>query len=201
MNSVIVLYGPSGVGKSTCISRLLSDYPNSFAFSVSHTTREKRTGETDGIDYHFINFSEFQRKIKNKEFIETTEFSGNWYGTSFEAVENVGKLGKCCILDLDIQGVKSLKALKVLSNFQKVQKVLYVKLVPKNITDLKQRLIARGDTPLQAIKLRIEAAKRDLLISDSLDFDHCIISKDRETTYNKFEKVFTKFCKNGKNKN
>jgi guanylate kinase len=117
----LVLSGPSGSGKSTLLKRLFQEYPDRFAFSVSRershfrsdtnlilsghidTTRNPRPGEEHGKAYHFVDKSEFQRMIENKEFLEHATFSGNMYGTSLRAVDDVATTGKRCILDIDSQ--------------------------------------------------------------------------------------------------
>ena len=117
----LVLSGPSGSGKSTLLKRLFQEYPDRFAFSVSRersyfcnnaklilsghidTTRNPRRGEEHGKAYHFVDKSEFQRMVENKEFLEHATFSGNMYGTSIRAVDDVATTGKRCILDIDSQ--------------------------------------------------------------------------------------------------
>ncbi|KAI6656705.1 hypothetical protein LOD99_16009 [Oopsacas minuta] len=101
MAQPLVISGPSGVGKSTLLQRLLKEYPGQFEFSVSHTTRQKRDKEIDGKHYHFISKEQFQSEIKSNLFIEYTEYAGNLYGTSIKSVELVRKSGKICILDID----------------------------------------------------------------------------------------------------
>ena len=96
----LVLCGPSGVGKSTIVERLKKRFPNAFALSVSHTTRQPREGEKDGVNYFFTDRETMTAAIENGDFIETAEFSGNMYGTSKAAVETVSVSGKICILDI-----------------------------------------------------------------------------------------------------
>ena len=103
----IVLCGPSGVGKSTLIARLRAEFPASFGFSVSHTTRAPRAGERDGVDYNFTTRDVMQAGIADGAFLESADVHGNFYGTSFKAVETVAADGRCCILDIDVQGVAS----------------------------------------------------------------------------------------------
>ncbi|XP_032557968.1 guanylate kinase isoform X2 [Chiroxiphia lanceolata] len=105
----VVLSGPSGAGKSTLLKKLLKDYENIFGFSVSHTTRQPRPGEVNGKDYHFVTREEMQKEIDAGEFIEHAEFSGNMYGTSKGAVQAVQAQNQICVLDIDIQGVKTIK--------------------------------------------------------------------------------------------
>ncbi|KAJ1766136.1 guanylate kinase, partial [Coemansia sp. RSA 1824] len=106
----IVVFGPSGTGKSTLLKRLFAEYPSEFGFSVSNTTRNPRAGEINGKDYHFLTRDEFIAAIDRNEFIEHAEFSGNMYGTTVRAVKDVADAGKTCILDIDVQGVKLVKA-------------------------------------------------------------------------------------------
>src|SRR6266478_2386478 len=116
----LVISGPSGVGKSTLLQRLFSEFPGKFGFSVSRqyryrcrdlytdalyldTTRDPRPGEIDGSHYHFIARQKFLDLIQSSAFIEHAQFSGNFYGTSFETVERVQQQGKRCILDIEAQ--------------------------------------------------------------------------------------------------
>ncbi|KAJ2442112.1 guanylate kinase, partial [Coemansia sp. RSA 2424] len=105
----LVVFGPSGTGKSTLLKRLFAEYPAEFGFSVSNTTRQPRAGETNGTDYHFLTRDQFIAAIERNEFIEHAEFSGNMYGTTVQAVKDVADSDRMCILDIDVQGVKSVK--------------------------------------------------------------------------------------------
>jgi guanylate kinase len=96
----LVLCGPSGVGKSTIVGRLTKDFGDLFGFSVSHTTRQPREGESDGVSYHFVDQETMKTAIDNDEFIETAVFSANSYGTSKAAVQSVVDQGRICILDI-----------------------------------------------------------------------------------------------------
>ncbi|KAK5642642.1 hypothetical protein RI129_008809 [Pyrocoelia pectoralis] len=90
----LVICGPSGTGKSTLLTRLLADYPSSFGFSVSHTTRLPREGEIDGVHYHFTTVKDMKEDINEGKFIEWATFGGNMYGTSKKAVDVVRDCGK-----------------------------------------------------------------------------------------------------------
>jgi guanylate kinase len=103
----VVVAGPSGVGKGTLINMLMKDMEGKFGFSVSHATRKPRPGEVDGESYHFVTVPAMEAAIKNGEFIEYAPVHGNYYGTSKKSVADVCEQGKVCILDIDIQGVKS----------------------------------------------------------------------------------------------
>jgi guanylate kinase len=104
---VVCICGPSGVGKSTMVKMLMCDHGKKFGFSVSHTTRQPRGKEVDGVEYHFVNEREFMEAKKRGEFLETVPFSGNLYGTSKSAVKAVvEEKGKTCIMDVNIRSVE-----------------------------------------------------------------------------------------------
>lgn len=103
----VVVAGPSGVGKGTLINMLMEDMQDKFGFSVSHATRNPRPGEVNAVDYHFVTVSAMEAAIKNGEFIEYASVHGRYYGTSKKSVADVCEEGKVCILDIDVQGVKS----------------------------------------------------------------------------------------------
>ena len=99
----VVICGPSGVGKGTLLTRLMAEHPDSFGFSVSHTTRQPRAGEVDGVHYHFVKKEDMEAAITRGEFIEYARVHSNMYGTSVKAVEDVRAAGKTCLLDIDVQ--------------------------------------------------------------------------------------------------
>jgi guanylate kinase len=100
----IVISGPSGSGKSTILKRLFEEYPDKFGFSISHTTRQPRSGEQDGREYHFVTKDDFQKLVEQKAFIEHAQFGDNCYGTSVKAVSDIAEKGRICILDIEMEG-------------------------------------------------------------------------------------------------
>lgn len=98
-----MISGPSGTGKSTLLKRLFEAHPNTFGFSVSHTTRSPRPGEADGVSYNFVTKETFLALVDNGGFIEHAQFAGNYYGTSVKAVQDVAEKGLICILDIDME--------------------------------------------------------------------------------------------------
>ena len=153
----VVFCGPSGSGKSTLLKRLMAEYPNAFAFSVSHTTRKPRPGEENGKDYHYVSREEILAGIENGEFLEYAEFSGNYYGTSKKAVETVLSSGRICALDVDIQGVKNLKKTDL--------NPVYLFIKPPSLETLETRLRERGteteDSTINAwIRLNMSSSSR-----------------------------------------
>ncbi|CAI2180221.1 9218_t:CDS:2, partial [Funneliformis geosporum] len=154
----VVVSGPSGSGKSTLLKRLFKDYPDKFGFSVSHTTRSPRQGEENGVHYHFVSRDEFVKLVNQNQFIEHAEFSGNLYGTSIEAVRSVSSLGKICILDIELNGVKSVKRTDLNARF------VFIK--PPSLESLKERLLGRNTETEESIQARLDAAKEELAYAD-----------------------------------
>lgn len=99
----IVISGPSGAGKSTILKRLFEEYPDRFGFSVSHTTRAPRGAEQDGVEYHFVTKEQFNELVEKKGFVEHATFGSNSYGTSIAAIEEIEKMGRTCILDIEME--------------------------------------------------------------------------------------------------
>ena len=150
----LVLSGPSGVGKSTIIKAMNKKYPDTFGFSVSHTTRGPRPGEEDGVDYHFTTTDAMVQGIAEGAFIESATFSGNMYGTSYAAVRDVMDAGKICVLDVELQGTLAIRASDLNARV--------VVVFPPNMDVLEERLRARGTESEESIQLRLKAAKEDM---------------------------------------
>ncbi|XP_019936397.1 guanylate kinase 1b isoform X2 [Paralichthys olivaceus] len=172
----VVLSGPSGAGKSTLMKRLMKDHEGVFGFSVSHTTRNPRPGEEDGKDYHFTTREAMEEGITNGDFIENAEFSGNMYGTSTAAVEDVLARNLICILDVDIQGVKRIK--------QTDLNPIYISIQPPSMEILEERLRDRQTETEESLQKRLEAARIDMELSKEPGvFDVVIINDDLERAY------------------
>ena len=137
---LIVLSGPSGVGKGTVRKKVFKDLSLNLAYSISMTTRQPRNGERHGVEYFFITTEEFEQKIKEDAFLEYTKFVGNYYGTPYEYVEQLRDEGKNVFLEIEIEGAK-----KVLSKC-KGDDVISIFLVPPSLEELERRgLIKKGD--------------------------------------------------------
>eukprot|EP00053_Salpingoeca_punica_P010872 m.97181 g.97181 ORF g.97181 m.97181 type:complete len:277 (+) comp15517_c0_seq1:1166-1996(+) len=152
--NIVVLSGPSGAGKSTVLKLLMAEFPNDFGFSVSHTTRKPRPGETDGVEYHFTTREHMQKMIAEGAFIETAEFSGNLYGTSKKAVKDVCAKGRICILDIEKKGCESVKAAGL--------NALFIQIRPPNLSVLEERLRARGTESDDSLRRRLEEAAESM---------------------------------------
>ncbi|KAG9449415.1 hypothetical protein H6P81_009380 [Aristolochia fimbriata] len=178
----VVICGPSGVGKGTLISKLMKDFPSTFGFSVSHTTRSPRENEKDGVHYHFSERSIMEKDIRDGKFLESANVHGNLYGTSIEAVETVTDSGKRCILDIDVQGTRSVKAssLEVVSIF----------ICPPSFEELEKRLRARGTETEEQIQKRLRNARAELEQRETPGlFDHLLVNDDLEACYMNLKKI------------
>jgi len=178
----IVITGPSGVGKGTLMQRLMTEFPDSFGLSVSHTTRAPRPGEIPGFHYHFSSRAEMEAGISNDEFLENALVHDDFYGTSKKAVESVVKLGKICILDIDVQGCESVK--------KSGMKMRYVFIAPPSEDELRRRLIGRGTETMERIEKRLHNAKKELEYANVAGFfDHVIVNTDFEQAYIDLKKI------------
>ncbi|CEJ00582.1 Putative Guanylate kinase [Rhizopus microsporus] len=181
-SKIFVISGPSGSGKSTLLKKLFAEYPSTFGFSVSHTTRKPRPGEVDGKDYHFVEKEDMIKEIEDGKFIESATFSGNMYGTSIKAVEDVVAQGKVCVLDIDMQGVKSVKKTSLNPK--------YIFIRPPSFDILEQRLRGRGTEKEEAIMARLNAAREELEYGATPGaYDHVIVNDDLDTAYDSLKKA------------
>jgi len=169
---LVVLSAPSGAGKTTVARHLLSTIPNA-VFSVSATTRPRRTGEVDGRDYHFLTREEFERKIAAGELVEYEEIFGNYYGTLRTPTEEVLRNGNVMIFDVDVHGALSLKRAYPNDTF-----LLFI--APPSLEELERRLRRRGTESDEQIRRRLERAAMEMSYQDQ--FDATIINDDLQTT-------------------
>ena len=154
----IIFVGPSGIGKGTIIGKLRELYPGRFDFSISHTTRRPREGETDGVQYHFVTREKFEEMIANKELLEYAEVHGNYYGTSYAAIHAVEESGKICILDVNIDGA--------ISVYKSNMKPFIILLKPTSFQALEARLRGRGTETEEQIQKRLATTRQELVRFD-----------------------------------
>ncbi|CAL9688564.1 unnamed protein product [Knipowitschia caucasica] len=172
----VVLSGPSGAGKSTLLKKLMKEYDSVFGFSVSHTTRKPRPGEVNGKDYHYVSREAMQAGIDNGEFIENAVFSGNMYGTSKAAVQDVQAKNLICILDIDMQGVRNIKGTDL--------NPIYISIQPPSMHVLEKRLRDRKTECEESLQRRLQAAKVDMELSKEEGmFDVVIINNHLDDAY------------------
>ena len=166
---VIVLSGPSGVGKDTTIARI-KEAGVKFHYVVTATTREKRPGEVDGVDYYFLDRRDFARKIERDDFLEYAEVYGNFYGVPKKEVRQALQRGQDVIIKVDVQGAATLK--------KKIPDAVFIFLLPPSLEDLLERLTARNADTEVAVNTRICQAEEELKCMPL--FDYCVINYNND---------------------
>lgn len=179
--SIFVVSAPSGAGKTTIIKKARQSVQE-ITFSVSHTSRAPRTEEINGLDYYFISVEEFQKKIKEGDFLEWAEVHGNYYGTSKSQINSLSSGGKLVILDIDVQGAMQIKKVKDLN-------AVFIFIEPPSIAELESRLINRGTETEQSLDKRIENAVNELAFKDQYDF--VIINDELDRAVSEFISIVT----------
>ena len=180
----LVFTAPSGAGKTTIVRHLLKHY-NELDFSVSATTRDKRSHEQEGKDYYFLSKEEFESKLKQNQFIEYEEvYKGQYYGTLLSEVERIEKSGKHIVFDIDVKGAVSIK--KAFGD-----RVLTVFIKPPSFTTLKQRLIDRNTESEEALKTRIARMKEELTYESK--FDKVLVNDLLEVAFEEAEHIVETF--------
>lgn len=166
--AVLIISGPSGCGKSTLTKALINSLPDIF-FSISTTTRPMRTGEIQGVHYHFVSKDEFLHDVQNNTFLEWAEVHTNFYGTSLKPVQKALEEDKIVLFDVDVQGHHSIK-----EHFGSFAKSIFITTPSKEI--LHQRLLTRQTDDEQTIAFRLIQAHNEMQHIQS--FDYVIINDD-----------------------
>lgn len=159
---LIVLSGPSGVGKGTVRKAVFESEDNDFQYSVSMTTRKPRPGEVDGVDYHFRTREEFEAMIEAGEMLEYAEYVGNYYGTPLTYVNKTLDEGHDVFLEIEVQGAKQVK--------EKAPNGVFIFLTPPDLAELKSRLIGRGTDSIEVIEKRIQVAREEIELMALYDY-------------------------------
>lgn len=165
---LVVISGPSGVGKGT-VRKALFDIPNhDLVYSVSMTTRPPRDGEVDGVDYYFVSKEEFLKRIEEDKFLEWAEFVGNYYGTPKDKVEEQLELGKEVVLEIEVEGALKLR--------KKVKDAVFIFIVPPGRQALYDRLLKRGTEAKEIIEARVKKADNEFLLAHK--YDYIVVNDD-----------------------
>lgn len=164
---LIVLSGPSGVGKDAVLQRM-RELGKPFHYTVTATTRPIRSGEIDGVDYVFVDREQFQSMIVNKQLLEYAEVYGNWYGVPSEPVKDALGKGKDVILKIDVQGAENIR--------KKTTEAVYVFLAPPSLQELERRLRERMTDSEEALTRRLKTASGEM--QDARKFDHVVVNRN-----------------------
>ncbi|MCE5223327.1 guanylate kinase [bacterium] len=159
---LIVISGPSGVGKKTVVEAVL-EKSDQFVLSVSATTRKPRTGEVNGVDYHFLTTQQFREKIKENAFVEWAKVHDQYYGTLIDNLEQAKKRRQHLVLEIDVQGAMAIKK-------KYGEKALLIFILPPCFEDLIVRLHNRGTELEEEIEKRIETAKLEIQVANEYDY-------------------------------
>ena len=159
---LIVLSGPSGVGKGTVRKAIFDSEDNDFQYSISMTTRKMRDGETEGVDYYFRSREEFEELIATGEMLEYAEYVGNYYGTPLSYVQKTLDEGKDVFLEIEVQGAKQVK--------EKVPDGVFIFLTPPDLSELRSRIVGRGTDAMDVIDERMRVAREEIEMMALYDY-------------------------------
>lgn len=159
---LIVLSGPSGVGKGTVRKAIFESEGADFDYSISMTTRQMRTGEVEGEDYFFRTREEFEALIDAGQMLEYAEYAGNYYGTPLKYVNDTLDQGKDVFLEIEVQGAMKVK--------EKAPEGVYIFLTPPDLSELKSRIVGRGTDDMSVIEQRMEIAVSEIEMMSHYDY-------------------------------
>ena len=159
---LIVLSGPSGVGKGTVRKAIFEEDGIYFQYSISATTRSPRKGEVDGEDYFFVTREQFEERINNGDMLEYAQYVNNYYGTPKSFIDQTLASGRDVFLEIDVQGALQVKS--------KMPEGTYIFLTPPDLTNLRSRLVGRGTDSSEVIEKRVAAARDELKMMINYDY-------------------------------
>ena len=177
--NLIVISGPSGTGKGSIINEVMNRN-NNIWYSVSLTSREIRKGEKEGINYYYTSKEDFQSKIKDDDFLEYTEYNGNYYGTPKEYINEKINSGNDVILEIEINGALKIKEL--------IPDAIFVFILPPNLEDLIKRLEKRGTESKEKILDRFKTAYKE--INEVTKYNYVVVNDDLNIAIDKVDAIF-----------
>lgn len=190
LGALFVVSAPSGAGKTSLCRELIDRFAD-LRQSISFTTRQPRVGETDGVDYHFVEQAVFQQMVADNQLAEWAEVHGNCYGTSLQTLMNSAELGIDLLLDIDFQGAAQLK--------KNYQHGVFVFILPPDFVELERRLRGRDTDTDDVIQTRLNNAERE--ISQAGWYDYLIVNDDFQTALAELSAVVTaERCRAQRNK-
>jgi guanylate kinase len=175
---LLVISGPSGVGKGTVLHDLMNTQKN-LVYSVSATTRDKRDGEIEGVSYFYKSHEEFKQMINDDQFLEYAHVHNNYYGTPKEFVENKINDGKIVVLEIDVQGAVNVK--------RNTDNAVFIFLAPPSLSELKNRIVGRGTETENDINLRMKNARKELEYIKY--YDYLVINDHINTAINSVNEI------------
>ena len=159
---LIVLSGPSGVGKGTVRAAVFANNQFQYVYSVSATTRAQRPGEVDGKDYYFVSREEFETMIQNEDLLEYAEYVGNYYGTPIQKIEENLAAGHDVFLEIEVQGAMKVK--------ERMPEGIFIFLAPPNLEELESRITGRGTDAAHVIQERMATTKEEIELMQHYDY-------------------------------
>ena len=159
---LIVLSGPSGVGKGTVRAAVFANNQFQYVYSVSATTRAQRPGEVDGKDYYFVSREEFETMIQNEDLLEYAEYVGYYYGTPIQKIEENLAAGHDVFLEIEVQGAMKVK--------ERMPEGIFIFLAPPNLEELESRITGRGTDAAHVIQERMATAKEEIELMQHYDY-------------------------------
>ncbi|MEG0255105.1 MAG: guanylate kinase [Vagococcus sp.] len=176
---LIVLSGPSGVGKGTVRKAIFESEGNEFEYSISMTTRQMRDGEKEGIDYFFRSKEEFEELIQSGKMLEYAEYVGNYYGTPLDYVNQTLDAGKDVFLEIEVQGALKVK--------EQVPDGVFIFLTPPDFDELKSRIVNRGTDDMSVIEERMKVAREE--VEMMRHYDYAVVNDQVELAVDRIKKI------------
>lgn len=176
---LIVLSGPSGVGKGTVRQAMLKDATNKFKYSVSMTTRQMRPGEKNGVDYFFCSKGEFEEQIRQGEMLEYARYVDNYYGTPLRYVQETLDAGTDVFLEIEVNGAMQVR--------EKMPNGVFIFLTPPDLSSLRNRITHRGSEDTTTIDRRMEKARQEIKMMSN--YDYAVVNDEVPRAVKRIEQI------------